>query len=1279
VAQDPREGVWLGAGDLYVHQALDRWSVFPAGAAVNRLAFDGLILWIATDDGVIRLDTGSRRATRLGMEDGLPSQVVTSVAVDDRFVWFGTNKGAVRYRKEDRTLRLFTEEHGLPHRAVNDLLATGQRVWMATRAGLALYDPEVDGLRSYAREGLADDVAELFPVGEDLWCRTDKGLSRLRVKARSFTHFGPAEIGGAEVRVVVPDGERIWVGTEGGLVWFEPQSDTFVRFPQQAGLEGKAIVGVEPFTDYLFIATDQGLVQWHKTRASLRRFTEADGLPRRAGARGTALAGGHLLLVFDDGVERLDIQRDLWSSHPLRATEGGKQALGSRVWTRVDAFQPWDLRARALSPERYATAEAGAGVGYASPSGRSVDASVRVDYGEIEASGVRDVEANVEYTGRDDDLLREVRASDKLVYRTREEGLEAPVTLLGGRVRAATAGKEPALQATVDAGQRRGLSAREFLTGPKRELYALAHRYILPGTERVRVDGELLVSGTDYTLLYAAGQLAFLDPERVDALSVIEVDYEYDLLPKKGLGVLSLLDFLPADREVGGWLRSGDPRVVSEESGLYAQIDGAAPKYIDRGWVRSVYAEYRQGGRSIRVAVHDMGTEAHAADIYSFSLPPAREALAGREGAVLDIGLTGSYAVNAVTQRFFFELSIDEKSDAAKQTIRLFATQVLDRGENAGTNRVAGARPFFAAARLAGRPADGLEIGGRAFTQSAFAPPTGGGQPGLRAAAVDLRYERALGQGRLTAWGEAMGTQGTEPGGGEGMGAMAGLRFAHPYLEGAASGRWEGPGYLPLGSNRTPFGALRGEGQIQATAYPARWLPATVFAVRQLSAVEGGGEGVVQHALARLQLHREDLPAASLQVGQTLLDGPASHSARTRLVGQAEYDLAQGPLAFLRMPRFALRALYGLSDATTREAGAASRGDRSEQMRFEARLAPTSTESAYALFRQSASRFRTGADAWAPAIRHWELTAGVRSSALRGVVPQATYAVAFDDDRVTGPAPVRASRGSLGAELQLFPGQWARPLAPVLLATRYSLAADDRREGDLRTLRGRVHRVDNRFIYAGMGLLELELYQAVQVPYAGADARREGRRLELANRIVYRPVFSSPITLRVDVLEEQSRNDLSQLPGAPLFGARRSVEGALEWLMRWSRRWSTRLKCTYARGQTSDLVAVDPGTGAASLQAFTQHRVSPELELRVLLPGADGTLYLVQRSQVDRLFGTSGAVRGAGVSASLGAIWTVGDSVYLDALVAYRELDCSGGPCTPVSVLEPRLLFSARL
>jgi hypothetical protein len=166
----------------------------------------------------------------------------------------------------------------------------------------------------------------------------------------------------------------------------------------------------------------------------------------------------------------------------------------------------------------------------------------------------------------------------------------------------------------------------------------------LPGTDRVYVDGELLNNGTDYTIVYPAGQLHFLNPERIDDLSVITVEYERDLMPKKDLGNLSLSARLPATNEIGTWALSGTPTIVSNDTALYNQIDGGAPKYIDRGWMSSVYATYQQGGGSIQVAIHNMGNADNAQALFNFDLPVSRleiipDSVDGIPNAVVDMGL----------------------------------------------------------------------------------------------------------------------------------------------------------------------------------------------------------------------------------------------------------------------------------------------------------------------------------------------------------------------------------------------------------------------------------------------------------------------------------------------------------------------------------------------------------------------------------------------------------------------------------------------------------------
>jgi len=144
-------------------------------------------------------------------------------------------------------------------------------------------------------------------------------------------------------------------------------------------------------------------------------------------------------------------------------------------------------------------------------------------------------------------------------------------------------------------------------------------------------------------------------------------------------GPRTLVDRLPPNNEVGTWTRVSDIQLVTDLTEFYNRIDGAAPKYIDRGWVSSVYATYSDGTRTIQVAIHDMGSPAGAQSIFSFSMPAASQAIPGRDNAVLDLGLSTVYAAYAYVDRFYIQLNISDKSDAALNAIELFTNDILDR------------------------------------------------------------------------------------------------------------------------------------------------------------------------------------------------------------------------------------------------------------------------------------------------------------------------------------------------------------------------------------------------------------------------------------------------------------------------------------------------------------------------------------------------------------------------------------------------------------------------
>jgi hypothetical protein len=108
-------------------------------------------------------------------------------------------------------------------------------------------------------------------------------------------------------------------------------------------------------------------------------------------------------------------------------------------------------------------------------------------------------------------------------------------------------------------------------------------------------------------------------------------------------------------------------------------IDGGAPKYIDRGWLRSAYGAYSMGLEILQVAVHDMGSGQNAEEIFNYDLPVSRIEIQADLRAVVDTGLPAAYRSQAFAGQYYVEVTIDDRSDAALVSITAFTQGVLQR------------------------------------------------------------------------------------------------------------------------------------------------------------------------------------------------------------------------------------------------------------------------------------------------------------------------------------------------------------------------------------------------------------------------------------------------------------------------------------------------------------------------------------------------------------------------------------------------------------------------
>jgi hypothetical protein len=140
-------------------------------------------------------------------------------------------------------------------------------------------------------------------------------------------------------------------------------------------------------------------------------------------------------------------------------------------------------------------------------------------------------------------------------------------------------------------------------------------------------------------------------------------------------GFSELYALLPPDRAAGDWTPDGAPTLAGDEATLERLVGAAAPNYIDRGWVGSLFARYLQGTAVIEMTAHDMHTETDAQGIFAYDRPASCETL--RPNANLESPVSG-FETRSYVGKHYLEIVIRDGSDAAKESLKLFTFYVLD-------------------------------------------------------------------------------------------------------------------------------------------------------------------------------------------------------------------------------------------------------------------------------------------------------------------------------------------------------------------------------------------------------------------------------------------------------------------------------------------------------------------------------------------------------------------------------------------------------------------------
>jgi ligand-binding sensor domain-containing protein len=250
------------------------WTTYTNMNYVNEVLLKDNQLWCASTGGVAVLNTNDGTFTKLTNVEGLGGNNLYSIACDSAGnFWFGAQNGTLtKYVPEENTWKVynFVDRDGSRLR-IKDIASDGEQLWIATNIGVSLFliykhGGEIKETYRHLGEHLQVDyeVNSIHLVGERIWVGTIGGVAtaikndpNLMDFSRwvSFTKESSPGLGSNTVYSLTDMDGDIVIGTDKGVFKF----DSFDSSWQALGLGDRIINDLKYSNQKLYAATDAGI------------------------------------------------------------------------------------------------------------------------------------------------------------------------------------------------------------------------------------------------------------------------------------------------------------------------------------------------------------------------------------------------------------------------------------------------------------------------------------------------------------------------------------------------------------------------------------------------------------------------------------------------------------------------------------------------------------------------------------------------------------------------------------------------------------------------------------------------------------------------------------------------------------------------------------------------------------------------------------------------------------------------------------------------------------
>ncbi|MBU0518888.1 hypothetical protein KJ564_08140, partial [bacterium] len=251
----PKRQVWDHLSWEYTMGLQSTW--------INDFEVSGKYLLAATDLGLAQINLKNGGTRTYAIQQGLWSNLVTSVAVDKDTVWVGMEDGVCKlFLPKGPVKRL--EQPSLRTQPVYRLEVDSEALWVGGESGLYRYDRK-SGKGKYIEGGsvVGGQVYAMFNTPTELWTGRFNGIKVTDKKTLKEEGWSAqAFFDGAEVYAIAKVDSLVFVGTDNGLYKFDRTRNRWHRFSEEDGLIDNHVTALYQDGDYLIIGTKEGVTQF---------------------------------------------------------------------------------------------------------------------------------------------------------------------------------------------------------------------------------------------------------------------------------------------------------------------------------------------------------------------------------------------------------------------------------------------------------------------------------------------------------------------------------------------------------------------------------------------------------------------------------------------------------------------------------------------------------------------------------------------------------------------------------------------------------------------------------------------------------------------------------------------------------------------------------------------------------------------------------------------------------------------------------------------------------